>query len=73
MAFPFWNKVLENGVWVSWPDVGVVDPGSNPVDLESGGSVQDLDVGSLPARLKCHLADIDGGLGVAQSHRGPSA
>ena len=52
MAFPFWNKVLENGVWVSWPDVGVVDPGSNPVDLESGGSGQDHEVGSLPVRLK---------------------
>ena len=53
MAFPFWNKVLENGVWVSWPDVGLVDPGSNPVDLESGESGQDHDVRSLPARLKC--------------------
>ena len=40
-------------MWVSWPDVGVVDPGSNPVDLESDGSGQELDVGSLPAGLKC--------------------
>ena len=40
-------------MWVSWSDVGVADPGSNPVDLESGGSGQDDDVGSLPARLKC--------------------
>ena len=40
-------------MWVSWPDVGVVDPGSNPVDLESGGSGQDHGVRSLPARLKC--------------------
>ena len=40
-------------MWVSWPDVGLVDPGSNPVDLESGGSGQDHEVGSLPVRLKC--------------------
>lgn len=40
-------------MWVSWPDVGVVDPGSNPVDVESGGSGQAHDVGSLPVRLKC--------------------
>ena len=53
MAFPFWNKVLENGEWVSGLDLGVVDPGSNPVDLESDGSGQDHDVRSLPARLKC--------------------
>lgn len=40
-------------MWVSWSDVGAVDPGSNSVDLESGGSGQDHDVGSLPAWLKC--------------------
>ena len=32
--------------------MGVVDLGSNPVDLESSGSGQDLDVGSLPAGLE---------------------
>ena len=39
-------------MWISRPDVGVVDPGSYSIDLESGGSGQDHDVGSLPARLK---------------------
>ena len=40
-------------MWISWPDVGVVDPGSNPIDLESIGSGQDHNVVSLLARLKC--------------------
>ena len=53
LTSPFWNKVLENGVWVSWSDVGVMDPRSNPIDLESSGSGQDHDVGSLPVWLKC--------------------
>lgn len=40
-------------MWVSWSDVGAVDPESNPVNLESGGSGQDHDVGSLLVWLKC--------------------
>ena len=85
MAFPFWNKVLENGGWVRWPDVCVVDPQSNPVNLESFGSGQDHNIVSLPVRLKClvlvspHLhpvtwsVGIHGDPGMAQSLRGPSA
>ena len=40
-------------MWISWSDVGAVDPRSNPIDLESSGSGQDHNVGSLPAWLKC--------------------
>ena len=53
LTSPFWNKVLENSVCISWSDVGVVDPRSNPIDLESSGSGQDHDVGSLPVGLEC--------------------
>lgn len=39
-------------MWISWLDVGVVDPGSYSVDLESSGRGQDHNVGSFPARLE---------------------
>ena len=61
-----------------------MDPGSNPVDPESGGSGHDHEIGSpssevevsgvgISAHIPSHLADINGGPGVAQSRRGPSA
>ena len=42
-------------MWISWPDMGVVDPGNYSVDLESGGHGQDHNVGSFPERLECLL------------------